>query len=76
MSKESTEPTKGQNVEPERTQQTKAIKARVMGVNQFLEANTQKEGIDGLVRSLYAKKTMSEEEWAKTVSDLLARKVK
>ena len=55
---------------------TETTAARVIGVNQFLEINPQKEGIGGLVRSLYAKKTMTEEEWLLTVKTLLERKVK
>lgn len=50
--------------------------ARVMGVSQFLERNPQVEGIDGLIRSLYAKKTMTEKDWLSTVKTLLERKVK
>lgn len=56
--------------------ETETTAARVMGVNQFLEIHPQKEGIGGLVRTLYAKKTMTEEEWLLTVKTLLERKVK
>jgi len=48
---------------------------RSMTVGQFLE-RFPKPDMDGLIRSLYAKKTASREEWEKIIKDLTTRPLK
>jgi hypothetical protein len=48
---------------------------RSMTVGQYLE-RFPKPGIDGLIRSLYSKKTASKEEWEKIINDLKTRSLK
>lgn len=45
-------------------------------VDQYLKQVNLKEGIGGLVRSMYGTKIMALGEWEKTVNALLKRKVR
>jgi hypothetical protein len=59
------------------TPEKRKIKPAKLTVDQFLkQAGSVKEGIGGLVRSMYGEKIMSFGEWENTLNTLLKRQVR